>query len=151
IDMDELVLRVSRFLALKRSVEKESSASTDAEKTSPTFLNPQSEVSSSDSAKRQPAPKSPKSMYGIYRIENVAGKGGMGLVYKAYDEVLDRYVAIKVLSKEWASSREVVDRFHREAKLIAAVNHPAIAQIYTFAQEAGESYFALEWCPGGSV
>ena len=75
----------------------------------------------------------------------------MGLVYKAYDQSLDRYVAIKVLSKEWSSSPEFLERFKREAKLIAALNHPGIAQIFTFAQQDGESYFALQWCPGGSL
>jgi serine/threonine protein kinase len=60
-------------------------------------------------------------------------------------------VAVKVLSREWASSSEFLERFRREAKLIAAVNHPGIAQIFTFAEEEGESYFALQWCAGGSL
>ena len=75
----------------------------------------------------------------------------MGLVYKAHDQSLDRYVAVKVLSKEWSTAPEFLARFRKEAKLIAAINHPGIAQIYTFAEDQGESYFALQWCAGGSL
>jgi serine/threonine protein kinase len=75
----------------------------------------------------------------------------MGSVYKCHDEQLDRYVAVKVLSERWASSEEFLERFRREAKLLAAINHPGIAHVYTFAEEDGKSFFALQWCSGGSL
>ena len=95
--------------------------------------------------------KTQKARYGVYRVESLAGSGGMGHVYKARDEVLDRYVAVKVLAKEWSAEPEFLKGFRREAKLIAAINHPRIAPIYTFAEEDGESYFVLQWCSGGSL
>ncbi len=165
IDLEELAARVSRFLgwmnrwqamAVKAepSVVSEQSQVEDVshlqQKTLPTIhISMNARV---DSHAIQDTPKrEAKSHYGIYRLENLAGTGGMGLVYKAYDEILDRYVALKVLSKEWSDSPETLAGFRREAKLIAALNHPGIAQIYTFADEGGESYFALEWCSGGSL
>ncbi len=92
-----------------------------------------------------------KHKYGSYRVERLVGKGGMGLVYKAYDEHLDRFVALKVLSNQWTDNAEFVERFRREAKLIAAMNHPGIAQIYSLGRDQSEYYFALLWCPGGSL
>lgn len=92
-----------------------------------------------------------KPKYGIYRVEHLIGSGGMGYVFKAHDEPLDRYVAIKILSKKFSNSPEFVERFRREAKVLAAINHPGIAFIYSFGEEEGEHYFAMQWCPGGSL
>lgn len=92
-----------------------------------------------------------KPRYGIYRVENLIGSGAMGHVFKAYDEPLDRYVAVKILSKKLSNSPEFVERFRREAKLLASINHPGIAFIYSFGEQEGEHYFAMQWCPGGSL
>ncbi len=151
---EELAARVTRLLQMRmqwnlaspsrREVSSEGAAV--QEKTIPTL---QAARPGSDSQPVSPAEK--KQKYGTYRIESLAGSGSMGLVYKAHDEVLNRYVAVKVLPKQWSSYPESVDQFYREAKVIAAINHPGIAQIYTFGEEEGESYFVLQWCAGGSV
>ena len=92
-----------------------------------------------------------QSSYGVYRVESLVGKGGMGQVFKAHDEQLDRYVAVKVLAAKLSRSPEFVERFRREAKVLASINHPGIASIYSFSEQKGEHYFAMQWCSGGSV
>lgn len=93
----------------------------------------------------------PKLKYGVYRLGSLVGSGGMGRVFKGYDEFLERDVAIKILNKDLANSPIIVERFQREAKLLAAINHPGIANIYSIGKENQEHYFAMEWCPGGSL
>lgn len=92
-----------------------------------------------------------KPKYGVYQVETLIGSGSMGYVFKGYDEPLDRYVAIKILSKKLSGSPEFVERFRREAKVLAAINHPGIAYIYSFGEEEQDHYFAMQWCSGGSL
>ena len=74
----------------------------------------------------------PGSRIGAYEILGPLGAGGMGEVYKARDSRLDRLVAIKLLPDEFARDPERLARFEREAKTLATLNHPHIAQIYGF-------------------
>ncbi|MBI3404248.1 MAG: serine/threonine protein kinase, partial [Acidobacteria bacterium] len=85
-----------------------------------------------------------------YRIVERLGAGGMGEVYRATDTKLGRDVAIKVLSKDFASDPQRLGRFEREARLLAALNHPNIAAIFGFAEDAGQWYLAMEYVPGRS-
>jgi serine/threonine protein kinase len=71
----------------------------------------------------------PGALIGHYRIVSKLGEGGMGAVYRATDTKLNRDVAIKVLPEAFASDPERVARFEREAKVLASLNHPNIAQI----------------------
>lgn len=168
MEMEELLARINRFFRLMDQWKNASApAGTDpgstshsvttadiSKRTVPTILVPEDQKEEYKPVLTPPPvlkQKAEKTSYGAYRIESIAGSGGMGLVYKAHDQSLDRYVAVKVLSREWTSVPEFVTRFRKEARLIAAINHPGIAQIYTFAEEDGESYFALQWCPGGSL
>jgi serine/threonine protein kinase len=77
--------------------------------------------------------------------------GGMGEVYKGRDPRLDRDVAIKVLPAELASRAETVQRFQREARAIAAVNHPSIATIHSVEQADGIQFQTMELVEGQSL
>ena len=77
-------------------------------------------------------PLSPGQRIGAYTVVSSLGAGGMGEVYRARDTNLDREVAIKVLPESFASDNDRVMRFEREAKALASLNHPHIAQIYGF-------------------
>ena len=68
--------------------------------------------------------------FGVYHVLSLLGIGGMGEVYRAHDSRLDRDVAIKVLPRAVAADPERLRRFEREARLLAALNHPHIGAIY---------------------
>ncbi len=89
--------------------------------------------------------------FGHFLLEKELGHGGMGGVYLARDKMLDRKVAIKVMLKELGADPTFVERFQREAQAAARLNHPNIAQIYSFGQEQGMPYIAMELVPGGSL
>jgi eukaryotic-like serine/threonine-protein kinase len=93
---------------------------------------------------------------GVYEIRSLLGAGGMGEVYRARDSKLNREVAIKVLSGTYATDPERLSRFHREAQLLASLNHPYIAQIYGFedfhsAGQPAVSALVLELVEGQSL
>src|SRR5215468_118330 len=88
---------------------------------------------------------------GPYEILELIGSGGMGEVYRARDLKLGREVAIKVLPEEFARDPTRVARFEREARMLAAVNHPTIAAIYG-AEEDGEiRYIVMELVEGDTL
>jgi len=89
--------------------------------------------------------------FGPYRVEELIGAGGMGIVYRALDEALQRHVALKTLLPALAADSEFVARFKREAQSAAALNHPNITQIYTIGQEGTIPYFAMELIRGKSL
>ena len=87
-----------------------------------------------------------------YEISGPLGGGDMGTVYLARDGVLDRDVALKVLREQYAGSEEFVDRFEREAKAAASLNHPHIVSVYDRGRtEDGTYYIAMEHVPGGTL
>lgn len=89
--------------------------------------------------------------FGHFVLEKELGHGGMGGVYLARDKMLDRKVAIKVMLKSLGEDPAFVERFQREAQAAARLNHPNIAQIYSFGQENGMPYIAMELVGGGSL
>ena len=89
--------------------------------------------------------------FGHFVLEKELGHGGMGGVYLARDKMLDRRVGIKVMLRSLGADPKFVERFQREAQAAARLNHPNIAQIYSFGQEQGMPYIAMELVPGGSL
>ena len=85
---------------------------------------------------------------GPYEIQSAIGAGGMGEVYKARDTRLDRTVAIKVLPTELSADPERRARFEREARAIAALNHPHICTLHDIGTHDGTTYLVMEHLPG---
>src|SRR5271163_1179476 len=85
---------------------------------------------------------------GPYEIVTPIGAGGMGEVYKARDTRLDRDVAVKVLPEALARDPERLVRFEREAKVLASLNHPNIAQIHGLEESGGIRALVMELVPG---
>ncbi len=85
---------------------------------------------------------------GLYEILTPLGAGGMGEVWKARDPKLDRLVAIKVLPKHLAVDADALARFEREAKALAALQHPNVLGIFDFGTEDGIAYAVMELLEG---
>jgi len=83
-----------------------------------------------------------------YRLIDKLGEGGMGVVWRAHDESLDREIAVKFLPEEFADDPERRARFEREAKAVAALNHPNIVTIYSVEEAEGHFFFTMEMVDG---
>ena len=95
-----------------------------------------------------PAPSGGPGRIGHYEILSLVGKGGMGEVYLAHDSRLDRSVAVKFLSEELHRDPQAKERFIREAKAAAALDHPFICKIFEAGEEEGRSYIVMEFVEG---
>ncbi|HEQ97891.1 MAG TPA: serine/threonine protein kinase [candidate division Zixibacteria bacterium] len=88
---------------------------------------------------------------GRYRLESELGKGAMGLVYGAWDTLLDRKVAIKQLSIVLSDDEQYASRFRREAKALARLTHPSIVQVHDLIEDEGRLWMVLEFVDGGDL
>ncbi|HEX6649334.1 MAG TPA: UvrD-helicase domain-containing protein [Pyrinomonadaceae bacterium] len=86
-----------------------------------------------------------------YRIMEPIGAGGMGAVYKAYDNKLERVVALKLLPPEYVSQQDRRRRFFQEARAASALNHPHILTIYEVGEDEGRPYIAMEYVAGETL
>jgi serine/threonine protein kinase len=89
--------------------------------------------------------------FGDYLLLNVIGIGGKGTVYKAIDVPLNRYLALKTLRKKLSQNPAFIAGFSREARAAASVNHPHVAQVYSFGELDNQYYMAMELCDRGTL
>ena len=96
-------------------------------------------------------PPEPGSRLANYEILELIGEGGMGRVYRAREQRLDRTVAIKVLPDELTRDRDRVERFEREARLLSQLNHPNVATLYGFEEAGGQPFLVMELVEGETL
>ena len=87
----------------------------------------------------------------LFELRSVIASGGHGTVYRAFDEVLERLVAIKLVKKEMMSDPAAMESFYREARACARLNHTNIIHIYTFDEFEGQAYLVMELADHGSL
>jgi len=85
---------------------------------------------------------------GKYELHTLIGEGAMGIVWKAYDTVLRRYVALKLLSSHFRKTKEMQERFLREARAAGAIQHPNIVTVYDLGEAEGQLFIAMELVEG---
>ena len=88
---------------------------------------------------------------GSYEIKKQIGRGGMGIVYEAFDHALRRNVAVKIIPGHLARHPDIISRFQKEARAAARLNHPGIVEIYGIGCEEGVHFFVMEYLGGESL
>ena len=92
-----------------------------------------------------------KEILGRYKVRTELGSGGMGTVYLAFDNTLQRDVAIKVLNESSVEDSANVDRFKREVKAVAGLTHSNVIGLYDFAEDNGQFFAVMEYVKGKTL
>ena len=92
-----------------------------------------------------------KVLAGRYELFEKIGEGGMSVVYKAKDRLLNRFVAIKVLKPEFIKDRKFIESFRRESQAAASLSHPNIVNIFDVGQEGNIHYIVMELVTGNTL
>ena len=85
---------------------------------------------------------------GGYRVDEIVGRGGMGIVYRATDVLLERLVALKLIAPELAQDPSFRTRFLREVKSVLSINHPNVIPVYNAGEEDGDLFIAMQYVVG---
>ncbi|PJF29128.1 MAG: hypothetical protein CUN52_09955 [Phototrophicales bacterium] len=88
---------------------------------------------------------------GQYEFRDLLGRGGMGAVYHAYDEKMNRDVAIKIILPQWVNDETLLRRFIREAQTCANLDHPSIVKVYDFGKQNDMTYVVMQFLTGGAL
>src|SRR5215468_8030853 len=86
-----------------------------------------------------------------YELREQIGEGGFGVVFRAYQPVIDRDVALKFILPELANQPEFIRSFEREAQMVARLEHPYIVPLYDYWREPSGAYLVMRWLRGGSL
>jgi hypothetical protein len=109
------------------------------------------------SAKRSPQAAPPRDamigtvLNGRFRLEERLGSGGMSTVYRAFDETLERWVAIKLMHREYSSLPDQLERFRREARSAAGLSHPHVVTVIDAGEDDGHPFIVLEYVEGSTL
>src|SRR5215217_9354136 len=93
-------------------------------------------------------PLAPGDVFGDFRIESVAGRGGMGVVYRAVQLDLGRPVALKLIASDRAADPDFRERFQRESRMAAAIDHPNVVPVHGAGEHDGQLYLAMRYVRG---
>ena len=93
----------------------------------------------------------PPQQIGRYAVKKLLGRGGMASVYLGYDPTFEREVAVKVLPRAFLNNPKFIQRFEREAKTIASLEHPAIVPVYDFGKDEDQPFLTMRYMQGGSL
>ena len=90
-------------------------------------------------------------IFGGYEVTSILGEGGLGVVYRAKQLSMKRYVALKVLYPKWMKDEEFRKRFLLEARIAGKLSHPNLIQVFDIGYDKGRYYFSMEYVPGHTI